>query len=169
MVLVDSSQPDQSLRTEELAAINALGWRATVLALFGFLRMRMPVPAGNPESRDRSMRFKQKGLLATTRSVRAMGSGLMGRRDSTSEVAVHPPKLGNKPLVVLAEGSRRAWFWHQPQEKLTILSVASEWQVADNAGHLIHQDRRGLVIDAIRRTVDWARSRTPERVRQSGC
>lgn len=126
------------------------------------------IPADKPEFRDRSLRFKEKRLLATTRSVRAMGSELMGLRESTSAVTVNPPRLGNKSLVVLTEGIRGAKFWHQLQEKLPDLSVASRWQVAVNAVHFIHQDRPSLVNDAIRRTVESARSRTPERVRQSG-
>ena len=148
--------------------MNALGRWVRVLAPFGRLRLMMPIPAGKPEFRDRSLRFKKKRLQGTTRSVRAMGSELMGLRESTSAFAVHPPSLWDKPLVVLTEGSRRAKFWHQLQEKLTNLSVAIEWQVADNAGHVIHQDRPGLIIDAIGRTAESARSQTPERVRQFG-
>ena len=106
MVLVDSSHSDVGLRPEEVDAMNALGRGVRILAPFGFLRLMMPVPAGNPESRESSVRL---------------------------------------------------------QERPTKLSAASEWHVADDAGHFIHQDVPEIVVDAIRRVVEAAQT-APERI-----
>ena len=81
IVLVYSFHPDQGLRTEEVDAMNALGRRARVLAPFGLLRVMLPVPTGNPDSRDSLLRLQEKRLLATTRSIRAMGSESTRLRD----------------------------------------------------------------------------------------
>ena len=164
MVLVDSSHPDQGLRTEEVDSLNTLGLGLRLLAPVGIPRLLMPpIPAGSPESRDSSVRMMEEELLRTTRSMRALGSELTGLRESLSEVAANFPDLGHKPLTVLTQGrqgQRPLEFWHEMQEKLTKISVSSEWQVAENAGHFIHQDQPELVVDAIRRVVDSVRSGT---------
>ena len=80
-MLVYSFHPDQGLRTEEVDAMNALGRRARVLAPFGLLRVMLPVPAGSPDSRGSLLRLQEKRLLATTRSIRAMGSESTRLRD----------------------------------------------------------------------------------------
>ncbi len=160
MVLIDSAHPDQALRTAELERMDVLASGARILAPLGIPRffMHMPVPAGSPQSRDAAAHAMEEELLLTTRSLRAMAAELAGLRESLQEAAAEPPKLGGKPLVVLTEGRRRAEFWHAMQEKLSGLSAAGEWQIAENAGHFIQHDRPELVVDAIRRVVESARS-----------
>ncbi len=158
MVLVDSSHADLRLRMADLEQMGTLSLGVRILAPLGVPRRLLPVPAGSPQSRASSVVAMEKKLLMTTGSLRAMASELGGLRESLNEVAADSPDLGSKPLVVLTEGRRRAGFWHELQEKLTNLSTASQWVVAENAGHFIHHDQPELVVDAVRRVVELARS-----------
>ena len=74
-------------------------------------------------------------------------------RQSLLQVADSSVDLGDKPLVVLTQGRRRAEFWYQMQEDLSQLSRSSDWQVIDDAGHFIHHDRPDVVVDAIRKVL----------------
>ena len=166
LVLVDSSHPDLSRRPEALERLermDALALRLKLLAPIGIARLMIRVPTGNPESRPSSVRAMEKELLATTRSFRTMASELAGLRESLNEAAENRPRLGRKPLAVLTQGQRRAEFWHAMQEQFTELSDSSDWQVVNGAGHFIHQDKPGVVGDAIRRVVESART-APESV-----
>ncbi len=158
MVLVDSSHPDQALRTADLERMNVLARAVRILAPLGVPRLLMSVPAGGPQSRGEAVRAMEKELLMTTRSLRTMAAELAGLGESLREAAAAPPKLGGKPLVVLTEGRRRAEFWHAMQQKLSALSAAGDWRIAENAGHFIHHDRPRLVADAVRRVVESVRS-----------
>ena len=158
MVLVDSSHPDQVHRTIEVDSMNTLGQGLRVLSVLGIPRLIFPVPAGNPASRDNSVRTMEEKLQYTTRSIRAAASELLQMRESLREVGAHRPQLGAKPLVVLTEGRRRKDFWYELQENLAMLSTAGEWQIAEQSGHFIHHDQPEIVVDAIRRTVESVRT-----------
>lgn len=161
MVLVDSSHPDQSRRTADLARMRSLAFRLRLLAPIGLARLLLDVPAGNPESRDRSVRKAEGELLMTTRSLRTLTLEMAGLGDSLGEATRERPRLGRKPLVVLTQGRHRpqSWDdWYGMQEDLAALSDSSDWQITDAAGHFIHQDQPELVVDAIRRVVESSRS-----------
>lgn len=158
MVLVDSSHPDQVHRTIEVDSMNTLGQGLRFLSVLGIPRLFFPVPAGDPASRDNSVREMEEKLQYTTRSIQAAASELIQMRESLREVAAHRPRLGTKPLVVLTEGRRRKDFWYELQEDLARLSTASEWQIAERSGHFIHHDEPEIVVDAIRRTVESVRT-----------
>lgn len=150
MVLVDSSHPDQVSQTAHVDSVSALGLIVGILAPTGVPRFFFPVPAGKPESRDEVVRNMEKELLKTTRSLRTVASELAGLRESLREVSADRPNLGHKPLIVLTEGRRRTGLWYDMQEDLAQLSAASDWQIAEDAGHFIHHDRPDLVVSAIR-------------------
>ena len=158
MVLVDSAHPDLARRTGRLDRMGGAALRLKLLAPLGIARLIIDPPAGNPESRPGSVRAMEKELLATTRSFRAMASELESMRESLNQAAEDRPRLGRKPLVVLTEGKRRIEFWHGMQEQFTELSDSSEWQVVTGAGHFIHQDEPGIVVNAVRRVVESARA-----------
>lgn len=157
MVLVDSAHPDLARRPGHFERMGRVALRLKLMAPLGIARLMIDAPSGNPESRPGSVRAMEKELLATTRSFRTMASELAGLRESLSQAAEDRPRLGRKPLVVLTEGQRRMEFWHAMQEQFTELSDSSEWQVVNGAGHFIHQDEPGIVVDAVRRVVESAR------------
>lgn len=157
MVLVDSSHPDLARRTGSLDRMGRVAFRLKLLAPLGIARFIIDVPSGNPESRPSSVREMEKELLATTRSFRVMASELEGLRESLNQTTEDRPRLGRKPLVILTEGQRKMEFWHAMQERFTELSDSSEWQVVNEAGHFIHQDKPEIVVDAVRRVVASAR------------
>ena len=156
MVLVDSSHPKLARRPGDLDRMGRVAFRLKLLAPLGIARLMIDVPGGDPESRPSSVRTMEQEVLATTRSFRALASELEGLRVSLNLAAENRPRLGRKPLVVLTEGRRRMEFWHAMQEQFTELSDSSEWQVVNGAGHFIHQDEPGIVVDAVRRVVESA-------------
>ena len=162
MVLVDSAHPDLARRPGRLEQMGRVAFRLKLLAPLGIARLMIDVPSGNPESRPGSVRAMEKEMLATTRSFRAMASEMEGLRESLNQAAENRPKLGRKPLIVLSEGRRKIAFWHAMQEQFTELSDSSEWQVVDGAGHFIHQDKPGVVVNAVRRVVESAREQAAD-------
>ncbi|MXY68321.1 MAG: alpha/beta hydrolase [Acidobacteriia bacterium] len=76
-----------------------------------------------------------------------------------NQVAEAPPRLGQKPLIVLTKGRRRKGMEHvdDTQERHTELSENSDWRVISGAGHFIHHEDPAVVVDAIRSVVESAR------------
>ena len=164
MVLVDSSHPDLLTRLSgQLEGMDGLALRLKPLAPVGIGRLIFEVPTGSPESRSSSVRTMEKEVLMTTRSLQTIASEFAGLRESLIEAAEDRPRLGRKPLVVLSQGQPQLKFWHALQEQFTELSDISDWQVVNGAGHFIHQDKPGVVVDAIRRVVESTRT-APESV-----
>ena len=153
VVLVDSSHPDQAHRTLDLQEIDGIASALKILGPLGLARMLFPVPAGAPSSRESSVREQEKDLLMTTRTLRTVTREMSGLRESLRQVGASSVDLGNKPLIVLTEGRRRAEFWYAMQEDLSRLSTNSEWQVVEDAGHFIQHDRPDVVVGAVRRVV----------------
>lgn len=165
VVLVDSSHPDQAHRTLDLEEIEGIARVLKVLGPLGFARLLLPVPAGDPDSRDSSVRELEKDLLMSNRTLRAASTEMYGLRQSMRQVADSSVRFGDKPLVVLTEGRQRADFWHRMQEDLGRLSTNSEWRVVEGAGHFIQHDRPAVVVEAVRdvigRLEERARSESP--------
>ena len=165
VVLVDSSHPDQAHRTLHLEEIEGIARVLKVLGPLGFARLLLPVPAGDPDSRNSSVRQLEKDLLMSNRTLRAASTEMYGLRQSLRQVADSSVRFGDKPLVVLTEGRQRADFWHRMQEDLGRLSTNSEWRVVEGAGHFIQHDRPGVVVEAVRdvigRLEERARSASP--------
>ena len=160
MVLVDSPHPDLLPHLPgHLEEMGDVALRLKLMAPIGIARLIIDVPTGNPESRPSSVRALEKELFATTRSFRTMASELAVLRDSMNQLADDLPRLGQRPLVVLARGQRRKGMesLDDTQERYTELSDNSEWQVVSEAGHSIHQDEPDVVVGAIRRVVESAR------------
>lgn len=154
IVLVDSSHPDQVHRTSDLQGLDTIAKALRILGPLGLARMVLPVaPAGDPTSRDSAVIDLERELLMTNRTLRAIAAESSAMRQSLLQVADSSVDLGDKPLVVLTQGRRRAEFWYQMQEDLSRLSRSSDWQVVDDAGHFIHHDRPDVVVDAIRRVL----------------
>ena len=153
VVLVDSSHPDQAHRTLDLQEIDSIASSLKVLGPLGFARMLFPVPAGDPSSRDSSVRKREKELLMTNQTLRTVVEEMSGLRESLRQVGDSSVDFGNKPFVVLTEGRERAESWHAMQEDLSRLSTNSEWQVVEDAGHFIQHDRPEVVVKAVRTVI----------------
>jgi len=154
MVLVDSSHPDQAHRTLGLREIDTISFAMKTLGPIGIVRMLFPVPAGNPESRDISVREQERELLMTNRTLRTATREMSGLRESLRQVAESTVDLGSKPLVVLSQGQMRAQSWMAMQEDLSRLSTNSEWQVVGGAGHFIQHDQPDAIVEAIRHVLE---------------
>ena len=154
MVLVDSSHPDQAHRTLDLQEIDTISFAMKTLGPIGIVRLLFPVPAGNPESRDVSVREQERELLMTSRTLRTATREMSGLRESLRQVTESTVGLGSKPLVVLSEGRRRAESWQALQEDLSRMSTNSEWQVVDGAGHFVQHDQPDVIVDAVRRVIE---------------
>ena len=154
MVLVDSSHPDQAHRTLDLQEIDTISFAMKTLGPIGIVRLLFPVPAGNPESRDVSVREQERELLMTSRTLRTAAREMSGLRESLRQVTDSTVDLGSKPLVVLSEGRRRAESWQALQEDLSRMSTNSEWQVVDGAGHFVQHDQPDVVVGAVRRVIE---------------
>lgn len=77
--------------------------------------------------------------------------------------------IGDKPLVVIAHGSKTMFknqlglsdadaeameeIWLEQQKQLLNLSSNSRWVLAENSGHLIHQEQPDIVIDEIKKAL----------------
>ena len=154
MVLVDSSHPGQAHRTLDLREIDTISFAMKTLGPIGIVRLLFPVPAGNPESRDISVREQERELLMTNRTLRTAIREMSGLRESLRQVAESAVDLGSKPLVVLSQGQRRAESWQAIQEDLSRLSTNSEWQVVGGAGHFIQHDQPDVIVEAVRRVLE---------------
>ena len=150
MVLVDSSHPDQAHRTLDMEEIEGIAASLKILGPLGLARLLLPVPTGNPDSRDAAVRELERELLMSSPTLRTVVAEMSALRESLNQVAQSSTNLGDKPLVVLTEGRRRADFWLRMQEELSQLSTNSEWQVVDGTGHFIQQEQPQTVVDAVR-------------------
>jgi pimeloyl-ACP methyl ester carboxylesterase len=154
VVLVDSSHPDQLHHTSDLEELDRFALLLRVVGPLGLARMLLPALEGDPESRDITVREQERELLMTNRTLRTIAKEMSSMRQSLREVGDSAVDFGNKPLIVLTQGRRRAEFWHRMQEDLSRLSTNSEWQVVDDAGHFIQHDRPDVVVDAFRRVIE---------------
>ena len=68
--------------------------------------------------------------------------------------------LGDRPLVVITAGQSDEGEWRALQLDLLTRSTNSRRIVAEGSSHYVHDDRPGLVIDAIRDVVETSRQRS---------
>jgi pimeloyl-ACP methyl ester carboxylesterase len=64
-----------------------------------------------------------------------------------------PPCLDAVPMTVITAARQPSWIaptWAQMQDELAALSAGSVHVIADRAGHYVHLDDPGLVVQAIR-------------------
>ncbi len=170
LALIDSSHPQQSWRLPKTFLEDYRGGKLATVALSYARPIALPVRTGVLPWDEPSGVWAVSGFF---RSRRAGAKELFAfatiRRD-TGEAAKH---LGDLPLAVITASERdpslragrraqrvRARFypaWAQLQDELAALSANSTHVVAVNAGHHVHCDDPGLVIQVVADLVRDAR------------
>ena len=166
MLLIDSSHEDQARRLGDGAwgvlwraarrRMRVLGLRrvAVHLGLVGGLDAASLAWETVPEYEGAA-----KTLTLSTKERRAVAREMLVLGRPLGQ----PQSLGALPLAVLSAGSasRRRWPiwapWAQLQDELAALSSDSAYMYAVNAGHNVHLDDPGVVVQAIRDLVDRCR------------
>jgi pimeloyl-ACP methyl ester carboxylesterase len=165
MVLVDASHPDQENRfPAELKNLEA-GWHREA----EFLEFTMPFGTPrlfglceeDPVQRAADCNFhsaresREESNASLASAAQTAASGSLG--DMPLAVLSHDP---NKPSSELppnvAKETNQAW--EKMQEELAHLSTHGTQTVVRNSGHYIQIDRPDVVIDAVHRIVDEART-----------
>ena len=150
VVLVDATHPDQE--SKWLAALPAEmpGEHPALKKSREFLAARLSNRGDNPDGMD---------LIASREQVRAIGT--MG--DKPLAVLTHSPEwkmvpdLPDDVLKPLEQVSQEL------QAGFPALSTNSSHQVAKKAGHGIHMDEPGLVVEAIFDVIEKAKSASKKR------
>lgn len=165
MVLVDSSHPEQDRRFPQ-ALINMEG---SELREYEFIAFSMPF--GIP----RLLGFcDSEALFRAAECNFHSGREVIAELKSVAESAAQTGatgSLGDMPLAVLSHDPSAPEpdipadllkpvndAWAQMQEELSHLSSRSTHLTAKSSGHYIQIDRPEVVIEAVRRVVDQARS-----------
>jgi pimeloyl-ACP methyl ester carboxylesterase len=91
---------------------------------------------------------------------------------STAKQVLSIPSFGTMRMIVIAAGRSSPAFgeeadafqkyWIEESRKLSLLSTAGEFVLAEHSGHQIHRDAPGLVLAAIKKLVGKADRRSPE-------
>jgi pimeloyl-ACP methyl ester carboxylesterase len=165
MVLVDASHPEQQKRFPP--ALNDMD--ATWVREQEFLEFTMPfgIPrllgfCGNhPEVRSAECNFhSSREAVAelkaiSTSAAQTAATGSLG--DIPVVVLSHDP---NTPQPDLPEDLVKPTndAWEKMQEELAHLSTRGTQVIAKNSGHYVQLDRPDLVVEAVRKVVDQARS-----------
>ncbi len=157
MVLVDSSHPDQASRHDDLRQLKVFSTLVLYAAPFGLARV-LPIPRGAEDKRDQAVKAMDLAMSRTTKSLRATGYELAAMEVSLQQVGAADRMLGDRPLIVLTQTDRVRDFWTKLQQDLSSLSSNSEWIAVEDAGHFIQLDQPQVVIEAVRRVVEAARS-----------
>jgi pimeloyl-ACP methyl ester carboxylesterase len=161
MLLVDSSHEDQVRR------FNGGGdrdwdtaWRAARRQVRILGLRRLGVRPGLVGGFDAAT-LDQETVSEYTRAAKAVSLTAKQRRAVVRELLLlarpqgRPQDLGDLPLTVLSAGnaSRRQWegwrTWCELQDELAALSSRSTHVYAVNAGHHVHLDDPGVVVQAI--------------------
>jgi pimeloyl-ACP methyl ester carboxylesterase len=168
LVLVDASHPDQENRFP--AALQNM--QGTWLREAEFLEFTMPL--GIP---------RLIGLCDPDPVVRAAECNFQSVREGVAEMKAFPESaaqaaktgpFGDMPLAVLSHDPDKPSSelptglakptndaWEKMQEELAHLSTRGTQSIAKNSGHYIQLDRPEIVIEAVHRVVDEARTAHP--------
>jgi len=167
MVLVDSTH-EQTVQRMPPAPSNKENldnlMRKYYLAQFGWLRLsgaKLPYARAplSPEDKNRLGAFFLKSH--TYRTLVDEGIGL--EQDMAKGTAL--PKLGDLPLIVIAEGAPRDPYmienlakWHELQRELARLSTQGRLVIAEKSAHFVHRTEPELILNAVHQVVEAIRT-----------
>jgi pimeloyl-ACP methyl ester carboxylesterase len=185
MVLVDSAHEEQLQRFPEAIRAGEEAMLEAQVQQFAGVRSMiesgsidpsvLPVPPTFPDEAAATYRAL---ISSSTVWLDTLVAELQAVEESHAQLrAAGVRSLGDIPLVALRHGkpippmppetgvgledmSSYEDVWQQIQEELAALSSRGKVVVAEQAGHMIHQDQPGLVVDAVREVVDAVRSST---------
>ncbi len=167
MVLLDSSHEQQSIRMpppnnqENIDRLN----RNYRLSQVGYLRI-----SGYFEHQFRNSSLPKDdvarliAIYKKSHTYRTLANEGVGFALDLAE-GRSPPRLGDIPLVVIAEGKPNNSFmeghldiWHDMQRELAALSSNSQFLIAKNSAHAIHQSEPELILEALENVVTAVRN-----------
>jgi pimeloyl-ACP methyl ester carboxylesterase len=182
MVLVDSAHEEQFLRFPEAIRAREEALLEAQMQQFAGLRSMieagsfdpsiLPVPPVFPQATAAAYR----ALVASdTTWLDTMVAELRAVGEAHAQVrAAEIRSLGDIPLVVLRHGKpmppmpemglgeedadRYERTWQEFQEELVALSPRGRLTVAEQSGHMIHQEQPELVVQAVRDVVEAVRA-----------
>jgi pimeloyl-ACP methyl ester carboxylesterase len=171
MVLVDSALEDE----KAVALTQSLQPSPVLLKIYSTIGLtRLPYTLGGATSGLTSPEFEdeQAAISSHRKHVFAIADETSSLQESFDENHANPMSLEDRPLMVLSAGSVQTEgtglskeqadqldkLHSESQAALTQRSENSMQIIAEDSGHYIHVEKPDLVIDAIRRVVDVART-----------
>ena len=165
VVLIDSSHPEQTIRSPDDPPPTGLARAVKIVAPFGVVRL---FDAIGVDSNASAELLERKALQNTTRHLQASADEVLAIEDNLRALRERPMDLGSKPLVVLTRGTKpepgdperfveAVRAWNEMQSELLRHSTNARQVIAERSGHVIHKDQPELVVDAIRQVFDATR------------
>jgi pimeloyl-ACP methyl ester carboxylesterase len=152
LVLVDATHEDQPHEIPHIARFAPLLASTGILRLLGFsLGHSVETLAPSVQQFARATRFRTAGY-------RAAAAEIMVIRENAAEVKSSRRKL-MLPMVVVTGGLGADRSWRDLQRDQVTLSDYGCQIVAEESGHVVPVDQPGVVVDAIRATVNIAKGR----------
>ena len=171
MVLVDSALEDE----KAVALTQSLQPSPLYMKIYATIGLtRLPYTLGGETSglTSSELEDEQAAISSHRKHIFAVADETSSLEESFDENRTDPMSLGDKPLMVLTAGSVQTEGTGLSQEQadhldklhsksqatLTQRSENSRQIIVEDSGHYIHVEQPDLVIDAIRRVVDVART-----------
>jgi len=171
MVLVDSALEDE----KAVALTQSHQPSPLLMKIYATIGLtRLPYTLGGETSglTSSELEDEQAAISSHRKHIFAVADETSSLEESFDENRTDPMSLGDKPLMVLTAGSVQTEGTGLSQEQadqldklhsksqatLTQRSENSRQIIVEDSGHYIHVEQPDLVIDAIRRVVDVART-----------
>jgi pimeloyl-ACP methyl ester carboxylesterase len=167
MVLVDSPheqtiqrmppQPSNQANLDRLM-------RNYYLAQIGWLRLNGEIEQQYADAQPEEDRKRLISIFQKSHTYRTLVDEGVGLEQDFAR-RVTPPKLGDLPVIVIAEGKPRHPYmqenlakWHELQRELANLSTDGRFVVASNSAHFIHRSEPEVILKAVSDVVGAVRS-----------
>lgn len=171
MVLVDTTEEAVILRPSYDDYVRKLGYFATAMeaaARVGLVRVALTFVRKVPDGIDVNGFRALQALVARPAFFRAMGDDpfSLSRDPATTRSLGGAGTMGNTPLVVITHclpfpgpAAVLEDGWLDSQRRLASLSTRGELIFAEHSNHMVFSDQPDIVIAAIQRVVETAKTR----------